>query len=107
MMYSVMAIFGWIKAGQLMDEVRQLSNKAENVNLKIQEINRNINLHYFYSSVLNRLENEVQDLQALTDQRAYWRMVSSSYQEIKGKVIHWISPTINNFKSQLIKPTCT
>ena len=103
MIYSL-TLFGWIKAGMLMDEVKQLGYKVEQMNSKIQEIRRNIDFHYHYSSIFGKLENEFQNLEtrlnrindqlglsekfdnALTDQRSYWRMVSSSYLEIKSKV---------------------
>ena len=89
---------------ELIPKIKNLESEWRVTTGRIAEVHQEIKFHHHYSSVFNQLEPKLKELQtrlakidgqlglsekfenALTDQRAYWRMVSLSYKEIKMKV---------------------
>lgn len=101
----VIPIVRWIAGAILLDEAAKLGRQITDIDSKIEDLLRDINLQETYSSKFDQLEARHKELAAalqkldrqlelsgqfkgsFIDQRSFWRAVSLSYQEIKMKVM--------------------
>ena len=101
----VILIVRWIAGAILLDEAAKLGRQITDIDSKIEDLLRDINLQETYSSKFDQLEARHKELAAalqkldrqlelsgqfkgsFIDQRSFWRAVSLSYQEIKMKVM--------------------